>query len=55
MDLIARLLKDEDGATAIEYGFVIVLCTFGIISASLGMGVHLSAALDRAVAGFERP
>jgi Flp pilus assembly pilin Flp len=53
MDFIARLVRDEHGATAIEYGLVLVLCTFRIISASQGMGLNVGASLDRAAAGFE--
>ena len=38
MELIAALLGDERGASAIEYGFVMVMVTFGIFTAAQGMG-----------------
>lgn len=55
MNFIIRLLGDELGATAIEYGFVMVLVTFGIISATQGMGVHLGATFEEASSGFGSP
>lgn len=40
--LLSRLLKDEDGATAIEYGLIAALIAVAAISAFRGVGTNLS-------------
>ena len=37
-NLFARFLKDESGATAIEYGLIAALISVGIIAAAKGLG-----------------
>jgi pilus assembly protein Flp/PilA len=40
--LIARLMKDESGATAIEYGLIAALISVVIITAVTAVGTNLS-------------
>lgn len=42
MTNIARLVRDESGATAIEYGLIASLIAVGIISAASALGSNLS-------------
>ena len=56
--LFARFLKDESGATAIEYGLIAGLIAVGIIMAATSLGKsltglfnHISGELDGARAG----
>ena len=56
--LFARFLKDESGATAIEYGLIAGLIAVGIIMAATSLGEsltglfnHISGKLDGARAG----
>ncbi|MEL6747010.1 MAG: Flp family type IVb pilin [Pseudomonadota bacterium] len=39
----ADFLKDEDGATAIEYGLIAALIGIGIIVAARALGTEISA------------
>jgi len=55
MKLISALLADQRGATGIEYGLVMVLVTFGILSATEGIGEHVFKHLTSAMAGFQQP
>jgi len=41
-NLIARFVKDESGATAIEYGLIAAGIAIAIISAVNGLGTKLS-------------
>jgi pilus assembly protein Flp/PilA len=41
--LIARFLKNESGATAIEYGLIAALIAVGIIAAATLLGDTISA------------
>lgn len=41
--MIARLWKDESGATAIEYGLVAVLMSLAVIAGSTVIGVSLAS------------
>jgi len=57
-NLFARFLKDESGATAIEYGLIAGLIAVGIIMAATSLGEsltglfnHISGKLDGARAG----
>lgn len=57
-NLFARFLKDESGATAIEYGLLAALIAVGIITAASSLGTSISGLfddiggeLDAAVAG----
>jgi pilus assembly protein Flp/PilA len=43
MTLIAKLLKDESGATAIEYGLIAAGISVAIIAVVQGLGTKLSS------------
>ncbi|HKD57290.1 MAG TPA: Flp family type IVb pilin [Hyphomicrobiaceae bacterium] len=38
---IERFVKDESGATAIEYGLIVALIAVGIIAAARGLGSQI--------------
>jgi pilus assembly protein Flp/PilA len=40
--LVSRFLKDESGATAIEYGLIAALIAVAAIAAMQGLGTQLS-------------
>jgi pilus assembly protein Flp/PilA len=42
MNTMIRLLKDEDGATAIEYGLIAALISVAAIGAMTALGTQLS-------------
>jgi pilus assembly protein Flp/PilA len=44
--LLARLVKDESGATAIEYGLIAALIAVGIITAARPPGSQISATFN---------
>jgi pilus assembly protein Flp/PilA len=44
--LFANLLKDETGATAIEYGLIAALIALAAISAVTNVGSHLSTTFN---------
>ena len=46
MKLFARFLKNEDGATAIEYGLIAALVGVAIITAVTTLGTKLSSTFD---------
>ena len=43
MTLVAKFLKDEEGATAIEYGLIAAGISVAIISVVQGLGTKLNA------------
>lgn len=43
MNIVTRFVKDESGATAIEYGLIAALISVGIIAAATTLGNGLSA------------
>ena len=45
-NLFARFLKDESGATAIEYGLIAALISVGIIAGVRSLGSSLSTTLN---------
>jgi pilus assembly protein Flp/PilA len=45
-NLFARFVKDESGATAIEYGLIAALIGVGIIVAATNLGSMLSNTFD---------
>ncbi|MBB4304648.1 pilus assembly protein Flp/PilA [Rhodobium orientis] len=45
-NLVMRFVKDEEGATAIEYGLIAALIAVGIITAATTLGDQLSATFD---------
>ncbi|KRE00522.1 pilus assembly protein [Bosea sp. Root670] len=46
-NLFARFVKDESGATAIEYGLIAALIAVGIIIAATNLGTELSSIFQR--------
>jgi pilus assembly protein Flp/PilA len=44
---VSRFLKDESGATAIEYGLIVALIAVVIITAVTTLGTKLSAAFGK--------
>jgi pilus assembly protein Flp/PilA len=46
-NLFARFVKDESGATAIEYGLIAALISVGIIIAATNLGTELSSIFQR--------
>ena len=44
---VVRFLKDESGATAIEYGLIAALIAVGIISAARLLGAQISATFEK--------
>lgn len=47
MKTVSRLLKDETGATAIEYGLIAALISVAAIAALKALGFQLSALFYR--------
>jgi pilus assembly protein Flp/PilA len=45
-NLLKRMVRDESGATAIEYGLIAALIAVVIISALTAVGTHLSSTLN---------
>jgi pilus assembly protein Flp/PilA len=43
---VARFVKDESGATAIEYGLIAALIAVGIITAARLLGSQISATFN---------
>ncbi len=52
-NLFARFVKDESGATAIEYGLIAALIAVGIIAASTTLGTQLSGLFERIAGKLE--
>lgn len=46
-NFVSRFVKDESGATAIEYGLIAALIAVGIITAVSGIGSKLSGAFGK--------
>ncbi|MCB1516064.1 MAG: Flp family type IVb pilin [Hyphomicrobiaceae bacterium] len=42
MNIVSRFVKDESGATAIEYGLIAALISVGIIAAATTLGNGLA-------------
>jgi pilus assembly protein Flp/PilA len=45
---VTRFLKDESGATAIEYGLIVALIAVVIVAAVTTLGTNLKARLEAA-------
>ena len=43
---VKRFVKDESGATAIEYGLIVALIAVGIIAAARGLGSQIGATFN---------
>ncbi len=50
MEKLIRFFKDEEGATAVEYGLIVVLIAIAIIVGAGLLGTNLNALFNR-VAG----
>ena len=46
MNLISRCVRDESGATAIEYGLIAALIAVVIITGVTAVGTHLSTTFN---------
>lgn len=46
-NLFARFLKDESGATAIEYGLLAALIALGIIAGATTIGTQIDATFTK--------
>lgn len=46
-NLFSRFVKDESGATAIEYGLIAALISVAIISAATTLGNNISATFKK--------
>ena len=44
---VARFVKDESGATAIEYGLIAALIAVGIITAARLLGTEISTTFNK--------
>lgn len=47
MKFIKKLIRDEDGATAIEYGLIAALIAVAAITAMQGLGTQLTNTFNR--------
>ena len=47
MSIISKILRDESGATAIEYGLIAALVSVAAIAALTAMGTSLEAMFTR--------
>ncbi|SCX21466.1 Flp family type IVb pilin [Agrobacterium rosae] len=45
-NIFARFMKDESGATAIEYGLIAALISVAIITGATAVGTRLNAFFD---------
>jgi pilus assembly protein Flp/PilA len=48
MKLLSRLWKDEEGATAVEYGIMVALIALVIIAGVTALGVNLRTTFNTA-------
>ncbi|WP_025091566.1 Flp family type IVb pilin [Brucella intermedia] len=60
MKTVAQFIKDDSGATAIEYGLIAALISVVIIAAAQGLGDQISKTFTKittsmATAGTEKP
>lgn len=46
MKLVSKFLKDESGATAIEYGLIAALISVAIIAAATTLGSNLNTTFE---------
>jgi pilus assembly protein Flp/PilA len=54
MKNIARFLKDESGATAIEYGLIAACISVAIIAVVQGVGTKLTSTFTAVSEGLEK-
>ena len=53
--LVLRYLRDESGATAIEYGLIALLVSVGIVGGVTATGDNLKDLFQRIVSGITAP
>jgi pilus assembly protein Flp/PilA len=53
--LIARFVRDESGATAIEYGLIAALIAVVVIGAITAVGTQLSTTFNSVATGLTAP
>ena len=51
--MLARLIRDESGATAIEYGLIVALIALAAVTAMSGAGNALSNVMTAADEGMQ--
>lgn len=52
-NLFTRFLKDESGATAIEYGLIAALISVGIIAGATSLGTNLGSLFGKLGTKFQ--
>lgn len=50
---VARFVKDESGATAIEYGLIAALIAVGIITAAKSLGTQINTTFNSVANGMK--
>lgn len=55
MHLFQRLRREQDGATAIEYGLIVALIAIAIIAAMQGFSNELQTTFNTASSGMAGP
>ncbi len=50
---VARFVKDESGATAIEYGLIAALIAVGIIVAARALGLEVAATFAKVTTNLQ--
>lgn len=55
MIFLKKMLGDDAGATAIEYGLIVALIAIGIVAALQGMGDQLAATFSTTSTGMANP
>jgi pilus assembly protein Flp/PilA len=54
MSNFKKLMKDESGATAIEYGLIAALISIAALAAMSSLGTHLSSTFSKVSSGMGR-
>ena len=52
MQILKNFLKDESGATAIEYGLIAALISIAIVAGATTLGSELSGSFNATAEGF---
>lgn len=55
MKFFTRIMRDESGATAIEYGLIVALISIAAISAMSGLGDQLSTTFNTTSSTMANP
>ena len=54
-NFVARFVKDELGATAIEYGLIAALIAVAIITAATALGTQIATTFTKVTTEWPRP